>query len=98
MGLFFHGPGQLSYRAISDHLSLTMLNAGRHLATLADPGCTQITIGSGERNIINPQPTIRQGCQDLVKMNPAFADRVSVLLLAGYLAGMAAGTIFIIKQ
>jgi hypothetical protein len=68
------------------------------LFTPPGAGCAEITISRGEGKIIDPEPFIRQLGKDLIKVYSPFTYGIAVLLFAGYLTGMTAGTILVFNH
>ena len=75
---------------------LAVFHAGRQLPPLC-PGGTKVTELGGEGDVIYTK-TFRPLGYNLIELYPPFPGWITVLLLAGYLAGVASGAIFIFNK
>ena len=78
------------------HTALAVLHTGRWLASLC-PFLTEVTEFSGKGDIINVDFTWALG-YNLVHLDTPCPCWIVVLLLAGYLTGMAPGAVFIFNK
>jgi hypothetical protein len=91
-----HQLGQLLHRSVRHASCLAVFHTGRRDSLFCSL-CTQVAQIRRKRNIVDGN--LVKGLQDnFVDLDPPLSDRVVVLLLAGHLAGMASGAVFVINQ
>jgi hypothetical protein len=88
-GLFFHQFYQFGYSSVGNTGRLAMLNAGRLFAGISSFG-TEVAESRGIRHVVNVN-LVGAGRDNLIHLDADHALGEIMFLLAGDLAGMAAG-------